>query len=90
MQPCTAHSEADDARVERASSATARADGEDSGCSKALAALHRAKRWKRQRIEAGDARVERARRRPRADDTGSGCGKAHAALHCAQRWKAPA
>eukprot|EP00964_Phaeocystis_antarctica_P025641 scaffold14433_cov63-Phaeocystis_antarctica.AAC.1 len=40
-----------------------------------------------QRNEAGDARLKRARRRPRADDEGSGCSKAHAALHRAQRWK---
>eukprot|EP00964_Phaeocystis_antarctica_P053358 scaffold31310_cov93-Phaeocystis_antarctica.AAC.1 len=67
MQPCTAHSvgkrqrnEADDARVERARQRPIRADDEGSGCSNALAALHRAKWWKRQRNEAGDARVERA------------------------------
>eukprot|EP00964_Phaeocystis_antarctica_P034558 scaffold19669_cov67-Phaeocystis_antarctica.AAC.1 len=39
----------------------------------------------RQRNEAGNARTERARRRPRADDEGSGCSKAHAALHRAHR-----
>eukprot|EP00964_Phaeocystis_antarctica_P057052 scaffold33704_cov41-Phaeocystis_antarctica.AAC.1 len=79
-QPCTAHSE-------RARRRPIRADGKGSGCSKAPAALNRAKRWKRQRNEAGDARVERARRRPKADDEASGCSKALAALHRAKRWK---
>eukprot|EP00964_Phaeocystis_antarctica_P066393 scaffold40111_cov47-Phaeocystis_antarctica.AAC.2 len=94
LQPGTARSggnasvEVGDARIKRARRRPTRADNEGSGCSKALAALHRAQRWERQRNDAGGARVERARRRPtRADDEGSGCSKALAALHRAQRWK---
>eukprot|EP00964_Phaeocystis_antarctica_P134562 scaffold98835_cov72-Phaeocystis_antarctica.AAC.1 len=67
MQPCTAQRGGRASVTKLATLASGerarrrpRADDEDSDCSKAHAALHRGQRWKRQRYEAGDARLKRA------------------------------